>query len=192
MATKQSTPQEAPQVVLRGVKKVGDKFETTALLFKGKGDFLQGFITVGGQKRQVIVHMHERKPDSETGELRPNFLRISEAQGDAKNPRWKEIGYGNAVNHRADGKPVYFDEVLFNVANEVVKARATGPVDSELHRRLGFVEARKSRAAANDSSDRPGEAALPKAAPVAEMREAVAGAAAPTKSRHSSRSRVAA
>jgi hypothetical protein len=136
--------------------------------------------------------MNERNPHSETGELRPNFLRISEAQGDAKNPRWREIGYGNAVNHRADGKPVYFDEVLFNIGNDVVKARATGSVDSELHRSLGFVEARKSRAAANDSSDRPAEAALPKAAPAAEVREAVAGAVAPTKSRPSSRSKAAA
>lgn len=192
MATKQGTPQEPPQVVLRGVKKVGEKFETTALLFKGKGDFLQGFIMIGGQKRQVIVHMNERKPNSETGELRPNFLRISEAQGDAKNPQWREIGYGNAVNHRADGKPVYFDEVLFNVGNDVVKARATGSVDAALQRSLGFLEARRSRAAANDSSDRPADASLPKAAPAADVREAVAGAAAPTKSRHSSRSRAAA
>jgi Large polyvalent protein-associated domain 7 len=192
MAAKQGTPQEAPQVVLRGVKKVGEKFETTALLFKGKGDYLQGFITAQGQKHQVIVHMNERKPDPGTGELRPNFLRISEAQGDAKSPQWREIGYGNAVNHRADGKPVYFDEVLFNIGNDVVKARATASVDPELHRRLGFMEVRTSRPAANDSADRAAGASFPKPAPAAEVQEAAAGATPPKKSRHSSRARAAA
>jgi Large polyvalent protein-associated domain 7 len=193
MAAKQGMPQEAPQVVLRGVKKVGEKFETSALLFKGKGDYLQGFITAGGQKHQVIVHINERKPDAGTGELRPNFLRISEAQGDANNPKWREIGYGNAVNHRADGKPVYFDEVLFNIGSDVIKARATASVEPELHRRLGFMEARASRPAANDSADRAAGASLPKAAPAAEAREAAAGAAPrPTKPRHSSRARAAA
>jgi Large polyvalent protein-associated domain 7 len=193
MAAKQGMPQEAPQVVLRGVKKVGEKFETSALLFKGKGDYLQGFITAGGQKHQVIVHINERKPDAGTGELRPNFLRISEAQGDANNPKWREIGYGNAVNHRADGKPVYFDEVLFNIGNDVTKARATASVEPELHRRLGFMEARASRPAANDSADRAAGASVPKAAPAAEAREAAAGAAPPpTKPRHSSRARAAA
>lgn len=181
-----------PPVVLRGVTKVGDEFQTTALLFKGKGPYLQGFITAGGEKHHVIVHINKRKPDGETGELRSNFLKVSERTGDPANPRWKEIGFGNAVNRRSDGKVVHFDEVLFNIGRDIVKARVTGATDPELHRSLGFLEARKPRDAANKRPP-PMETPLPKAAsPGALVQEGSAGDVPSTRSRHSTRARAAA
>jgi hypothetical protein len=94
---------QPPPVLFRGIQKVGDSFETTALLVKaknqGQGEHLQGFIVVGGIKRHVIVHMTPRGPNAETGELRPNFLRVSELYGDPQNPRWREIGYELAGCH---------------------------------------------------------------------------------------------
>jgi phage/plasmid primase-like uncharacterized protein len=144
-----------PTLVLRGVKKVGDRYETTALLVQGVGDYMQGFIVVEGRKRQVIAHMTPRPPDAQTGELHPDFLRISELQGDAQNACWREIGYGNAVNHRTDGKPVHFDEVLLRVGKELVKVRDVGQVDSPWHQKLGFFEAKKPRSSPQSPAHSP-------------------------------------
>jgi len=179
-----------PPVLLRGVVKDGDEFKTTALLFQGKGDYLQGFIVANGEKRQVIVHINRRKPDGD-GVVRPNFLKVSERIGNGENVQWKEIGFGNAVNHRSDGKVVHFDEVLFNIGQEVVKARVTAKVDADMHRNLGFLEARKSRDAAPAAA--PKEPARPKESVAAHAREDVAAeGAAATRTRRSSKSRAAA
>jgi Large polyvalent protein-associated domain 7 len=179
-----------PPVLLRGVVKNGDEFKTTALLFQGKGDYLQGFIVANGEKHQVIVHINQRKPDGD-GVVRPNFLKVSERVGNGENALWKEIGFGNAVNHRSDGKVVHFDEVLFNIGQEVVKARVTAKVDADMHRNLGFLEARKSRDAAPAAA--PQEPVRAKESPAAHAREDVAAeGAAATRSRRSPKSRAAA
>jgi len=180
----------ADQLVLRGLIKDGDEFRTTALLFKGKGDFLQGFIEAGGVKHQVIVHINKRKPDDD-GVVRPNFLKVAELTGSGEPAQWKEIGYGNAVNHRSDGKVVHFDEVLFNVGQEVVKARVTAKVDADMHRNLGFMEPRRDRNAANRQAATQ-ETSGPKAAPAARVPEDAAAEAPVTRSRRNSRARAAA
>lgn len=179
--------QTDPAVLLRGVTKEGDEFKTNVLLFKGQGDYLQGFIRAGEVKHQVIVHINKRKPD-EDGVIRPNFLKVAELVGSGDKATWKEIGYGNAVNHRGDGKKVYFDEVLFNVGQEVVKARITSKVDAEMHSALGFFEGKQSRKAA--PNDR--EAASPKAVPAAQALEGAAGEEPGNLSRRSARPRAAA
>ncbi|WP_188867947.1 LPD7 domain-containing protein [Pseudomonas asuensis] len=135
---------KAEDLVLRGVKRNenGNGYETTVLLFKGQGDYLQGFVKIGDQKHHVIAHINERKVDTTTGELKPNFLKLSERVGDGQ---WKEIGFGNAVNKRNDNKQVHFDEMLFNVGGQTLNARITKHVDEEMHRKLGFVEERLER-----------------------------------------------
>lgn len=178
----ESNDQE-PKLILRGVKKLDNgEFDTTVLLFKGKGDYLQGYVKVGDQKHQVIAHINERKPDQGTGEVKPNFLKLSEPHAVGDDTKWKEIGFGNAVNHRKDERPVFFDEVLFSVGNEVVKARVTKHVDADMHRQLGFEESRKARPK-EDSPPAPAGDASPKPkAPAAKEKEDAAGAREPTRS----------
>lgn len=186
----QASKENEPKLILRGVRKLDNgEFDTTALLFKGKGDYLQGFVKVGDEKHHVIAHMNERKnPDPETGEIKPNFLKLVEAHGNGDDTNWKELGFGNAVNRRSDGKPVYFDEVLFSVGSEVIKARITKNVDDELHRKLGFQEARQARPKDDgNSSAAPGEASPKPTAPAAKAKEDAAGA---PKTRRSSRAKA--
>lgn len=142
-----SMAQSESKPVLRGVTKLEDgSFDTTVMLFQGKGDYLQGFVKVNGEKHQVIAFMNERQVDPKTGEIKPNFITLSEPLNHGNDSaKWNQIGYGNAVNRRADGKPVHFDEVLLSVDGSIIKAKETRHVDDELHKKLGFVEPRKER-----------------------------------------------
>ncbi|MDN7527658.1 LPD7 domain-containing protein [Burkholderia orbicola] len=190
MATSDNSAEKEPHAVIRSVKKLDNgEWDTNVLLFKGKGDFLQGFIKVGDEKRHVIAHLNERKPDQETGEVKPNFITLTEAQNTGDETTWKQIGYGNAVNRRTDNKPVYFDEVLFSVGNQLVGGRVTRHCDDELHRKLGFVEDRKPRPPKEDNkSSANKEDTSPKpTAPAAKPKEDAAGA---QKARRSSRAKA--
>lgn len=182
MSDNQESKEDGPKLILRGVKKLDSgEFDTTVMLFKGKGNYLQGFVKTGGEKHQVIAHINERKPDPDTGEIKPNFLTLSEAHGNGDDTKWKQLGFGNAVNQRSDGKPVYFDEVLLKVGDDLVKARTTKHVDSDMHRKLGFQEPRQSRP--KEEQKAPAEPAKPApkaAAPAAN--EVAAGAKKPRRS----------
>jgi hypothetical protein len=155
-----------PKLILRGVTKIADNsFDTTVQLYQGKGDYLHGFVKVDGCKHQVLAFMNERHRDPKTGEMKPNFITLSERASPGNDGgQWNQIGYGNGVNRRGDGKEVHFDEVLFNVGGAIVKAKVTEHVDEALHMKLGFVEPRKDR-------DKPSVETLnlpPKTAPVNE------------------------
>lgn len=176
------------KVVLRGYRKNGDKNEVCALLFKGAGDFLQGYLTIEGKRQPVIAHIARRAPDSDTGEVRANYLRLSVNDGNPKHAQWHEIGYGNAINHRGDGKPVFFDEMLLNVGREKMKVRVNAAGDESLHRSLGFVQLPKQRG--KDSSVHQLESSAPKAKPAAG--EEVATGAPRKGSRRNARARAAA
>ncbi|WP_029000930.1 LPD7 domain-containing protein [Azohydromonas australica] len=177
------------QVVLRGLRKNGDRNEVAVLLFKGEGNHLQGYLIIDGKRQPVIAHITQRAADPDTGEVRPNYLRLHVNDGNPKHPQWREIGYGNAINHRGDGKPVYFDEMLLNVGREVLKARVTGSVEPPLHRSLGFIESRKQRSA-KEATVHALEGTTPKARPAAG--EEVAAGAPRKGSRRSARARAAA
>ena len=148
MAESDSNTEKEPKLILRGVSKLNDdSFDTTVLLYQGKGDYLQGFVKVGGIKHQVLAFINERHPDPKTGEIKPNFITLSEPSitGAGDETKWTQIGYGNAVNRRGDGKDVHFDEVLFNVGGTIVRSKVTKHADEDLHKKLGFLEARKER-----------------------------------------------
>lgn len=155
-----------PKLILRGVTKIADNsFDTTVQLYQGKSDYLHGFIKVDGCKHQVLAFMNERHRDPKTGEMKPNFITLSErASPGNEGGQWNQIGYGNGVNRRADGKEVHFDEVLFNVGGTIVKAKVTNHADEALQMKLGFVEPRKER---GKPSEVPGDL-TPNAAPVSE------------------------
>lgn len=134
------------KLILRGVTKLdNDQYDTTVLLYQGSGDYLQGYVKINGEKHQVLAFINERHPDSGTGEIKPNFITLSQPNNDGSDQKWTQIGFGNAVNRRGDGKAVYFDEVLFNVDNQILKAKVTKHVDADMHRKLGFLEQRKER-----------------------------------------------
>jgi hypothetical protein len=136
-----------PKPVLRGVLRLGENMiDTTMALYQGKGDYLQGFVKVNGEKHQVLAFINERQPDPKTGETKPSFITLSEPSAQISGDTlWNQIGHGNAINRRADGKPVFFDEVLFNVGGTFLKSKVTQQVDSHMHNKLGFVEPRKER-----------------------------------------------
>nr|WP_172689297.1 LPD7 domain-containing protein [Pseudomonas fluorescens]ARJ57898.1 putative DNA primase/helicase [Pseudomonas fluorescens] len=178
MAQSDSNAEKEPKLILRGVTKLDDdSFDTTVLLYQGKGDYLQGFVKVDGIKHQVLAFMNERHPDPKTGEIKPNFITLSEPSksGTDDESKWNQIGYGNAVNRRGDGKEVHFDEVLFNVGGTIVKSKVTKHADEELHKKLGFLEPRKER---EKPSSSPKDDA-PAAGPVSEAKAPVP----PTKNR---------
>lgn len=155
MAKEQENGNKAePKLILRGVQRRegSDNYDTTVLLFEGKGDFLQGYVVAKGQKRDVIAHMNERKPDPETGEIKPGFLKLSERVGKGDDQTWREVGYGNAMNSRKDGKQVFFDTVLFNVGGETLNARVTKHVTPEMHEKLGFTSPREERPKSDKSA----------------------------------------
>lgn len=171
--------EQEQKAILRSVKKLENgEFDTTVFLCKGKGDYLQGYIKIGDEKRQVIAHLNQRKPNEATGEVKPNFLTLSEPHGSGDATTWKEIGFGNAVNKRKDGQPVYFDEVLLSVGKEVFGARLTKHADDEMQRKLGFQEPRQERPkfAANNTGD-----AHPKPTASVANAQAVKAADAPEK-----------
>jgi hypothetical protein len=138
-----------PDLVLRGSRRnpATNNWETTVLLFATpKPNQLTGFVLAQGEKRHVVCHINERHPNTETGEVKPNFLVLSElVSGDGEEDRWEELGHGNAMNRRSDGKPVYYDEVLFNVGDEILSARITQKVHPSLHYHLGFEKPRVER-----------------------------------------------
>ena len=134
------------KLILRGVTKLdNDQYDTTVLLYQGSGDYLQGYVKINGEKHQVLAFINERHPEPGTGEIKPNFITLSQPNNDGSDQKWTQIGFGNAVNRRGDGKAVYFDEVLFNVDNQILKAKVTKHVDADMHRKLGFLEQRKER-----------------------------------------------
>jgi hypothetical protein len=135
------------------------------LLFKAKdADYFTGFVVAQGIKHQVCVHINERKPDLNTGEVKPNFMVVSELNPETN--EWNDLGYGNALNHRNDNKKVYYDEVLFNIKGEVLKARVASGVDQQLHRKLGFEHPREARPNnAAKPQDQPSEPAPARAPP---------------------------
>ena len=145
-----ATKKQIPDCVIRGSRlsrSVAGKYDTTVLLSHAEGQsFLTGFVLAEGVKRQIVAHINPRQPDRQTGEIKPNFLVLSElASKPGEADRWSEVGYGNAINRRSDGKTVYFDELLFKIGEETLSARTTAKCSGELSRSLGFENARMSR-----------------------------------------------
>ncbi|RNF92672.1 hypothetical protein EFK07_06135 [Pseudomonas putida] len=156
------------KLILRGVTKLdNDQYDTTVLLYQGSGDYLQGYVKINGEKHQVLAFINERHPEPGTGEIKPNFITLSQPNNDGSDQKWTQIGFGNAVNRRGDGKAVYFDEVLFNVDNQILKAKVTKHVDADMHRKLGFLEQRKERekSSASPKPEAPAQPAMAQPSP---------------------------
>lgn len=113
---------------------------------EGDKALLSGHITLDDKKIQVRAFRNDTDRDGNT--LAHPYLSLTTntaAKGEAA--QWKAVAYGNAMNSRSDGKPVYFDQVIFNVAgsDKSFSAYAGKGCTSEIHQQLGFTSAQQQR-----------------------------------------------
>lgn len=115
---------------------------------EGDKAILSGHVTLDGQKIQVRAFVND--VDKEGNKLAHPYVSLTTNTAPAgQPPQWKAIAFGNAMNSRKDGKPVYFDQVIFNVAGSDKSFNAyTGKgCTEELHKQLGFTSPRIERPA---------------------------------------------
>ena len=120
----------------------------------GASHHLSGHITLDGQKVNVIGFINDTDRDGQP--LKQPYVALSRntAAGDAP-AKWATVATGNAMNHRSDGKPVYFDEVIFNVKGEDKKtftAFVGNGCSEDLQRQFGFTSPVVARPAKADSA----------------------------------------
>lgn len=110
---------------------------------------LSGHVTLDGERIQVRAFINDT--DKEGAKLDHPYLSLSRSTaGTGEDAKWKTFAYGNAMNKRSDGKPVYFDQVIFNVAGDSDKTFSAyvgrGCTD-EFHQQLGFTSPQIERPA---------------------------------------------
>jgi len=130
----------APKIVVQASKSAADDKEAVTMsLFKGNGNYLHGTVTIGDKKRHVIANLGGEAGAAVPDRDFPKYLPLLSRSDTPAGPIWKEIGYGNAINKGNDDKPIYFDEMVFRVGKQVVKAAVAETITPDLHRELGFV-----------------------------------------------------
>ena len=135
------------------------RFKDELLLWPTKdGDkaALSGFATVDGQKLQVRGFINDT--DKEGNKLEHPYVSLTTNTADqGDTPAWKNVAFGNAVNSRKDGKEVYFDQIIFNVAGseKTFNAYAGRGMTDELHGRLGFTAPQVQRPAKDNDAPAP-------------------------------------
>lgn len=114
-------------------------FDNIAFMFKAKeSDTLYGTVkTSDGQSHNVLGFIKERNEDG-----KPNFISLCIKD---ENDKLKSVGNINAINSRKDDKPVYFDEAIITINNEVINTKVGKKVDDDLHKKLGFTSPRLER-----------------------------------------------
>jgi hypothetical protein len=112
----------------------------------GDKALLSGHITLDGQKIQVRAFRNDTDRDGNTL-AHPYLSLTTNAAPQGEPPQWKAVAYGNAVNTRKDDKPVYFDQIIFNVAgsDKTFSAYAGKGCTDEFHQQLGFTSAQVQR-----------------------------------------------
>lgn len=113
---------------------------------------LSGYATIAGQKLQVRAFINDT--DKEGNKLEHPYVSLTTntaAQGEPA--KWKNVAYGNAMNVRKDGKDVFFDQIIFNVAGseKTFNAYAGRGMTDELHSQLGFTSPQIPRPAKEES-----------------------------------------
>ncbi len=122
---------------------------------EGDKALLSGHITLDGQKLQVRAFRNDT--DREGNTLAHPYLSLTTNTAAKGEPaQWKAVAYGNAMNSRSDGKPVYFDQIIFNVAgsDKSFSAYAGKGCTNEIHQQLGFTSPQAPR----PEKDAPAEA----------------------------------
>lgn len=114
----------------------------------GDKALLTGHVTINNEKVRVRVFLNDH--DKEGNVLaHPYLSATTNTAADGAPPVWKTVAYGNAVNNRKDGKDVYFDQVIFNLAGEekTFNAYVGKGCSEELHKLLGFTSPQIQRPA---------------------------------------------
>jgi hypothetical protein len=132
----------------------------------GDKAILSGYATMDGQKIQVRAFLNDS--DKEGNKLAHPYLSLTtNTAAEGQPAQWKNVAYGNAVNKRSDGKDVYFDQVIFNVAGseKTFNAYAGRGMNDDLHKQLGFTSPlvqRPAKEAATAPAEEEEEAASPR------------------------------
>lgn len=107
----------------------------------GAKHHLSGHITLDGNKVNVIGFINDT--DREGNALKQPYVSLSRnTAGEGQPPKWETVATGNAMNHRSDDKPVYFDEMIFNVKGQDKKtftAFVGKGCPAEFQQQLGFT-----------------------------------------------------
>jgi hypothetical protein len=134
----ETTREAGPSPILRGWRANAG---TTVLLFAhepGAKTHGHGFINTGTGNRNVIMFFNDRD-----GKKSITLKEFVPGEGD-DGGKWNVVGFGNAMNQRKDGKPVFFDTVLFSVGDQTLEARTTRAGEAFRHA-MGFTAARIER-----------------------------------------------
>lgn len=135
--------EKGPSPFLRGVAKgEGGYAPTVALWSHADGSKTHGHGYIGDHQGVTIFFNH----DKESGKRSISVKKYVEG-ADGAEGKWELLGFGNAVNSNKDGKPVYFDTVLFNIGDKTYGARVTAACDESLRQKIGFTSAQVQRPA---------------------------------------------
>lgn len=137
------------ELVLKSVSRIPNTndYIDNLVMFKRDDKSLYGFLRMPGEtepKTHVMGFINQRKPDPETGEIKPSFILLRTPETHGEKTKWKDIGFINPVNARKDGKDVYFDQLLVNIQHNeqtiTYNARTAKNLDPEMHEALGFIK----------------------------------------------------
>nr|WP_280971205.1 hypothetical protein [Cupriavidus gilardii]WDE72570.1 hypothetical protein [Cupriavidus gilardii] len=154
---------QGPQPILRCVRKIGEKWFEKAAFYKNTNPnsraAFSGYIDLLGQGRQHVFGFINPRRDGEGVVISLTASYTDPTSGEMGR---RTVALGSVVNQRADGGEVYFDTMLFNPLDEEeqriddaepVAVYVTDECDSDLHRQLGFREARRPRPKRETSHD---------------------------------------
>lgn len=152
----QLSPQSAPKPALRSVREIDGKYFEIASFTPNTNPSTKhafsGMIKIAEDQDRVFAYgfIHDRKDNSGRKVISLTAYMTDQASGEQG---YKQIATGSVVNHRNDGKDVYYDTVLFNrvdgngnnLGGDPIAVFVTDSCPSELHSSLGFADRRIPR-----------------------------------------------
>uniref|UniRef100_UPI003F491E40 hypothetical protein n=1 Tax=Cupriavidus taiwanensis TaxID=164546 RepID=UPI003F491E40 len=154
---------QSPQPILRCVRKIGEKWFEKAAFYKNTNPnsraAFSGYIDLLGQGRQHVFGFINARRDGEGVVISLTASYTDQASGEMGH---RTVALGSVVNQRGDGGDVYFDTILFNPLNEdeqriddaePVAVYVTDECDPDLHKQLGFRQARIARPKRDSATD---------------------------------------
>jgi len=122
--------------VIRGVKQGEARLVLWPITDPAKKHQFSGEL----DKVRVYGFIKERKDNPSQ-----KFVTLS-AKGAGPDGGYTQVAIGNPVNTRADGSDVYFDSLVFHLADdETLGARLTKTCSDEMQKSLGFTSPRVAR-----------------------------------------------
>ncbi|MBU2708710.1 zeta toxin family protein [Zooshikella marina] len=123
---------DGKEVLLTAKQKLANGEDATLKLYPAENGNLEGFLTKNNQAYPIQA-IRQQTDDNKVSYKLVGYL------GDTQ----KQLGHGNAVNSRTDGKEVNYDQMLFRIGNTIMQAKLEGKPDSTIHESLGFKQPQK-------------------------------------------------